>query len=176
MNKNDGSNGETSYRFDDFFVNERNRLLFKDGEEIRITPKVLDILLVFLANSGRLLEKDEIIATVWNERFVEEGNLSRNVSTLRRALGGSAQDHRYIVTIPGKGYRFVADVSRENEGGTLVHEERVIRRNSARRVWKLWALIATVLISSTLCLTDAYYRSEIVAAPSSVRSIKPAAQ
>lgn len=102
--------GAETYRFDRFSVNAKNRLLFRDNEEISLTPRVFDILLVFVANPGRVLEKDELINRVWDAKFVEEGNLARNVSTLRKALGGNARDHRFIVTVPGRGYRFVADV------------------------------------------------------------------
>src|SRR5690349_3780709 len=108
-------NGTVDYRFDRFTVNEKNRLLYRDNEEISLTPRVFDILLVFLANPGRVLEKDELIDKVWDAKFVEEGNLSRNVSTLRKALGGNARDHRFIVTVPGRGYRFVADVRRVSD-------------------------------------------------------------
>jgi len=105
-----GSIGPSNYHFDHFAVNERNRELFCDGQLVTLTPKAFDILIVFLKNPDRLLEKDELIEKVWDSKFVEEGNLARNVSTLRKALGGDAHDHRYIVTVPGRGYRFVAEV------------------------------------------------------------------
>ena len=104
-----GSIGPSNYHFDHFAVNERNRELFCDGQLVTLTPKAFDILIVFLKNPDRLLEKDELIEKVWDSKFVEEGNLARNVSTLRKALGGDAHDHRYIVTVPGRGYRFVAE-------------------------------------------------------------------
>lgn len=75
-----------------------------------VSGKVYDILLAFLQNPGRLLSKDELLGRVWSGEFVEEGNLARNVSTLRKLLGDTDKQHRYIATVPGHGYRFVADV------------------------------------------------------------------
>ena len=96
------------YEFDSFRVDATNRLLLRDGEVVPLTAKVFDLLLVFVENHGRLLEKDEVMQRVWQQSFVEEGNLTRNVSTLRKALGEDSKSHQYIVTVPGYGYKFVA--------------------------------------------------------------------
>jgi DNA-binding winged helix-turn-helix (wHTH) protein len=77
---------------------------------VPLTPKVFEILLVLLQNSGRILTKDEMMRLVWPDTMVEESNLTRNVSTLRKALGDLPNEHRYIETIPWRGYRFVASV------------------------------------------------------------------
>lgn len=98
------------YEFGPFRVDAVKRLLYRDGEVVPLTARVFDILLVFITNSGRTLTKEELMEQVWPGDFVEEGNLTRNVSTLRKALGESPDDHHYLVTIPGRGYRFVAEV------------------------------------------------------------------
>jgi len=98
------------YEFGPFRVDADERLLYRDGEVVPLTAKVFDILLVFITNSRHTLTKEELMEQVWPGNFVEEGNLTRNVSTLRKALGESPDEHRYIVTIPGRGYRFVAEV------------------------------------------------------------------
>jgi DNA-binding winged helix-turn-helix (wHTH) protein/tetratricopeptide (TPR) repeat protein len=106
------------FEFGPFRVDTGVRQLYRNCEIVPLTAKVFDILEVFLQNSGRTLSKEELIEQVWPEQFVEEGNLTRNVSTLRKALGETPDDHRYIVTIPGRGYRFVAsvkDVSYESQ-------------------------------------------------------------
>ena len=103
------SNGHR-FTFDDFEVDPQNRACTRAGEPVPISGKVYDILLAFLENPGRLLSKDELLERVWADEFVEEGNLARNVSTLRKALGDTEKQHRYIATVPGHGYRFVADV------------------------------------------------------------------
>jgi TolB-like protein/DNA-binding winged helix-turn-helix (wHTH) protein len=98
------------YEFGPFRLDPAERLLYRDGEVAPLTAKIFDILLVFVRNSGRTLEKEEMMREVWPGQFVEEGNLTRNVSTLRKALGENPDGARYIVTIPGRGYRFVAEV------------------------------------------------------------------
>lgn len=105
--------------FDNFEVDVANRLLLRDGVEVRLTGKVFDILLVFVENPKRLLEKDELIETVWHEEFVEEGNLTRNISTLRKVLGDTGREHKYIATVQGRGYRFIADLHHPNGHGFL---------------------------------------------------------
>src|SRR5262245_25444738 len=98
------------YEFGHFRLDPVERLLYRDGEIVTLTAKVFDILLVFVRNSGCTLDKEEVMRQVWSDQFVEEGNLTRNVSTLRKVLGENQENHRYIVTIPGRGYRFVAEV------------------------------------------------------------------
>jgi DNA-binding winged helix-turn-helix (wHTH) protein/TolB-like protein len=80
-------------------------------QDVPISGKVFDTLVVFVENPGRLLTKDELIERLWPDEFVEEGNLTRNVSSLRKALGDTNRHHRYIATIPGHGYRFIAEVA-----------------------------------------------------------------
>jgi Tol biopolymer transport system component len=72
-----------------------------------LPPKVLHTLLVLVENSGRVVEKDELMKALWPDTFVEEGNLTQNISTLRKVLGESPGEHVYIETVPKQGYRFV---------------------------------------------------------------------
>jgi eukaryotic-like serine/threonine-protein kinase len=89
------------------------------GTPLSLTPKVFDTLVCLVRNHGRLLTKDELLKGVWPDTFVEEVNLAVNVSTLRKMLGEGPQDGRYIVTVPGRGYRFVAAVQKvTNEKGS----------------------------------------------------------
>src|SRR5947207_10806890 len=98
------------YEFDDFRVDTGQFLLMKGGQPTAITPTVFRILLALLERPGQIVTKDQLIKFVWPDSFVEEGNLNRNVSTLRKALEEKPCDHRYIETIPKTGYRFVAPV------------------------------------------------------------------
>ena len=109
-NKNGHAASGTRYCFDEFEIDPANRILLRDGKPVPLTGKVFDILLVFAENPGRLLEKDELLEKVWHSEFVEEGNLARNVSTLRKALGDEGKERKYITTVQGRGYRFLADV------------------------------------------------------------------
>src|SRR5215210_8698439 len=99
------------YEFGPFRVDAAKRLLLRDGEMVSVAPKAFEILLVLLQNSGRVLEKDELMSKVWPDTVVEENNLTVNMSALRRALGESKGEHRYIVTVPGRGYQFAARVN-----------------------------------------------------------------
>ena len=102
---------KTSYEFGGFRVDTHERRLLRDGEVVPLTPKVFDTLLVLVQNSGHILGKDEVLKLVWPNSAVEEGNIARNISTLRKALGESPVDHEYVETVPWRGYRFVANVS-----------------------------------------------------------------
>ncbi len=94
------------YEFDSFQVDARRRLLFRDGRPVRVTPKAFDILLGLVCSGGRVVSKDELMTTIWPNCFVEEGNLVQNIFLLRRVLGERKNEHKYIITIPGVGYRF----------------------------------------------------------------------
>ena len=101
---------KTSYEFGPFRVDTRERQLIRNGEVVPLRPKVFDILLMLVQNSGHILTKDDVLNHVWANTAVEEGNISRTISTLRNALGERPHEHRYIETIPWRGYRFVANV------------------------------------------------------------------
>lgn len=98
------------YEFGPFRVDARERRVLCDGEVVPLTPKVFDILLILVKNSGHILGKDDVMKAVWPDAVVEEANISRNISTLRKALGESPHECQYIETIPWRGYRFVANV------------------------------------------------------------------
>lgn len=105
-------NGQVTrkYAFGPFVVDEVRRMLLRDGETVPLTPKAFEILLVLIERRGQVLEKEELIERIWPDTAVEENNLARNVSALRKALGENPDEHQYIVTVPGRGYRFVASV------------------------------------------------------------------
>ena len=98
------------YEFGPFCLDPAEHALLRDGRPIRLRPKVFEILLVLIENHGHLVEKDKLMNSVWAEQFVEEGNLNKNISMLRQALGEGENGHKFIETVPKRGYRFVADV------------------------------------------------------------------
>jgi predicted ATPase len=98
------------YEFDDSRVDTGQFLLTRAGRAQPITPTVFKILQILLERAGEVVTKEELMKYVWPDSFVEEGNLNRNMSTLRKALGEKPCDHRYIETIPKTGYRFIAPV------------------------------------------------------------------
>jgi len=94
------------YEFDSFQIDARRRLLFHEGQPVRVTPKAFDILLGLVRSGGRVISKSELMTTIWPNCFVEEGNVAQNIFLLRRVLGERKNEHKYIITIPGVGYRF----------------------------------------------------------------------
>ncbi len=101
------------YKFGEFHIETGKRLLLRGGAPVALTPKAFDTLLHLIQNRQRVVHKDELMQAIWPDTSVEENNLNQNISTLRRVLGESRGENRYIATIPGKGYRFIADL----EGG-----------------------------------------------------------
>jgi DNA-binding winged helix-turn-helix (wHTH) protein/tetratricopeptide (TPR) repeat protein len=99
------------FEFGPFLVDPADRTALRDGLPLAMTPKVFDTLVYLIRNRGRLLSKDELLKGIWPATFVEEVNLAVNISALRKLFGEGPQDGRYIVTVPGRGYRFVAAVS-----------------------------------------------------------------
>ncbi|HET8674355.1 MAG TPA: winged helix-turn-helix domain-containing protein [Blastocatellia bacterium] len=98
------------YRFDGFQIDAIKRVLLRGDAIVQLPPKAFDLLLALVEHNQYVIEKDELMRLVWGERIVEENNLTRHISTLRKALEESPNDHRYIVTVPGRGYSFVASV------------------------------------------------------------------
>ena len=100
-----------SSQFGPFLIDVGERILRRDGEPVPLTPKAFDVLAALLEKPGQLITKDELLRKVWPEIFVEESNLAYNIFALRKALGDTADNSRYIETVPKKGYRFKAGVS-----------------------------------------------------------------
>ena len=98
------------YEFGPFRLDPVKRLLLRGSVSVPLTQKAFDTLLVLVQSSERVVHKDELMRLVWPDTIVEENNLTQSISLLRKALGESRKDHKYIVTIQGRGYRFVADV------------------------------------------------------------------
>lgn len=98
------------YEFGPFRLDPMKRRLQRHGEDVPLTPKAFDTLLALVERRGQVIEKEELMKVLWPDSFVEEANLAVNISTLRKILGEHPREHQYIVTVPGRGYLFVADV------------------------------------------------------------------
>jgi DNA-binding winged helix-turn-helix (wHTH) protein/Tfp pilus assembly protein PilF len=96
--------------FHDFRLDAAKRLLFKAGQPVALVPKAFDILLFLVQHSDRVVTKAELLKAVWPDTFVEEANLTQNISVIRKALGEQPRENTFIITIPGRGYRFAADL------------------------------------------------------------------
>ena len=120
------------YEFGPYRIDPVKRLLLRGEESIPLPSKVFETLLVLVQRSEEVVSKDNLIKLVWPNNFVEESNLSQSIFLLRKALGETAQEHRYIVTVPGRGYLFAEAVNevRELEG----HLERLHTGRAAASV------------------------------------------
>jgi DNA-binding winged helix-turn-helix (wHTH) protein/tetratricopeptide (TPR) repeat protein len=120
---------QISFVFGPFRLNASERRLVRGDKPVPLAPKVFDTLVVLVENGGRLVDKDELMRRLWPDSFVEEATLARNISDLRKVLGESSGEAKYIETVPKSGYRFVATVTkRGGEGTTLVLERRTRSR------------------------------------------------
>ncbi len=99
------------YEFDGFRLDPAQHLLLRDGKPVSLTPKAFELLVVLVESGGRLLTKDNLMKRVWPDSFVEEANLTVNISSLRKALGEGPGGQELIETVPKLGYRFVAPVT-----------------------------------------------------------------
>jgi eukaryotic-like serine/threonine-protein kinase len=117
------------YEFGPFRIDPDKRLLLRDDQPVPLQPKAFETLLVLVQNSGTVVLKNDLMKTLWPDSFVEESNLTQHIFVLRKSLGETAGENRYIATIPGRGYRFAEKVRLVPE-----HEEIVVESHSVTRV------------------------------------------
>lgn len=109
-----------NYEFGKFVLDPNERVLLVDGAPVHLTDKVFDTLLLLVQHNGKLLTKDEMMSSIWEESFVEEGNLTKNISRLRKTL--NVDGLQLIETVPRRGYRFAAQVTQiESHSDLRVH-------------------------------------------------------
>lgn len=111
------------YRFGDLTIDCEQKVLLRNGSRLALAPKVFDTLLILVENSGRIVEKEELMRRLWPDTFVEESNLTFNIQQLRKALGDNARQPRFIETVARRGYRFIAEVSANSALSVAVENE-----------------------------------------------------
>ncbi len=118
------------YEFGPFRIDPSQRVLFREGKPVALPPKIFETLLALVERSGQIFEKEKLIEKVWPETFVEENNLAQYISALRKTLGDGRHEHRYIETIPRRGYRFVAEVRevRDEAAELSVRDRTAVRK------------------------------------------------
>lgn len=140
--------GKELYEFGPFRVDAEREILLREGAHVALTPKTFQILLVLVRHSREVVTKDELMQKVWPDTFVEEANLSRNIFMLRKALGESPQDHRYIVTVPGRGYRLAENVrvmAKQEVSVVAASHSKVQVQIAETRPWR-WIELATIVM------------------------------
>jgi DNA-binding winged helix-turn-helix (wHTH) protein len=130
------------YRFDDIEVDPASARVLASGRAIALEPKAFKILIFLLESRGRLVEKRELLETVWSDTFVTENALTRAIAQLRKALGDDAREARYIETVPTLGYRFIASVETLSRPAT--EPAQTGRTRHFRSYWG-WAVGAAVV-------------------------------
>lgn len=143
--------GRELYEFGPFRVDAQREILLRAGEPVPLTPKTFQILLVLVRHSQEVVTKDDLMKEVWPDTFVEEANLSRNIFMLRKALGESAQDHGYIVTVPGRGYRLAETVRLIAEGEVSIvaaKHSKVQLQVRERSHWQRIAVTVALLLAA----------------------------
>jgi DNA-binding winged helix-turn-helix (wHTH) protein/Flp pilus assembly protein TadD len=156
--------------FGPFRIDPERRLLLRDEKPISLSSKSFDLLLVLTQREGQVVPKDDLMKALWPDSFVEESNLGQHVFQLRKALGERPQDHTYIITVPGRGYRFAQSVrSVPVEGANNNDEEqivvasrslaRIVIEGERKRDLRLWASVATALVAILFAL-GVYWRSQ----------------
>src|SRR3954468_7434088 len=98
--------------FGPFHLVASERLLTKEGAPVELGSRALDILIALISTSNEIVSKNDLMARVWPDVIVEDGSLRFHMASLRKALGDGKDGARYITTLPGRGYCFVAPVSR----------------------------------------------------------------
>ncbi len=176
------------YEFDKFRISAGKRLLWNGGDvPISLTPKVFDTLLYLVSNNGRVIDKDELMSAIWPDTVVEENNLNKNISVLRQALGENPREHRFIVTVPGKGYKFVAPVKAIAETGELlrpvaaavdaaiVPPDPVTERDrvGSRRPRRVWLVTMAVFVLAGLILVGSFAIGENSVSPITSVAVLP---
>jgi pimeloyl-ACP methyl ester carboxylesterase/DNA-binding winged helix-turn-helix (wHTH) protein len=125
--------GIARYQFADFELDVPERRLLHDGTEVDLAPKVFDTLRLLVENAGHLMTKEELLRQLWPDIAVEENNLNKNISVLRKVLGQSASSESYIETVPRAGYRFVVKIKELNAPSVAAAHPRVLPAPSPPR-------------------------------------------
>lgn len=142
-------NLEKLYEFGPFRVDPGKEILLRAGEPVPLTPKTFQVLLVLVRHHKEVVSKDDLMKAVWPDTFVEEANLSRNIFMLRKALGDNLEDQRYIITVPGRGYRFAENVRlapAQEISIVAAQHSKVEVRVKETKPWGWLSVIAVVLL------------------------------
>lgn len=122
------------FEFGPFRLDVAEHVLLREGKPVPLTPKAFELLVALVEHGGRLVEKEHLIKTLWPDTFAGDSNLNSNVSTLRKALGQVGDGHRYIETVPTRGYRFKVPGRESADVGEGLVEELVLEKHTLTRV------------------------------------------
>jgi DNA-binding winged helix-turn-helix (wHTH) protein len=160
---------KTVYRFDDFVVDAQNFHVSKNGDVVTLTPRAFDVLSLLLRHPGQVVEKRQLFDDVWGETFVTDNALTKIIKDLRHSLHDSADEPRYIETVPKRGYRFIGKLEVAPALAETVTETGAIneRRPASAKPW-LISLIFVVLLGVAGGLWLAFTDRTVSARPSTI--------
>ena len=134
-----------TYEFGEFRLDASKRMLIRGGDEVQVSPKAIELLVLLVESGDRVVTRTEIMDRLWQDTFVEEGNINFHISNLRRALGQNGKpESQYIRTVPRKGYKFIADIRQPDEDALKSPDDRPSVRTRFRR-WQPFALAGTII-------------------------------
>jgi len=154
--------GKEIYEFGPFRLDSGKRVLLRDNQPVPLQLKAFETLLVLVRNSEQVVLKDDLMQSVWPDTFVEESNLAQHIFVLRKTLGEAAGEHGYIVTIPGRGYRFAAKVNVISEEESLVvktHSRSRVVIEEKKSPHRSWYPVGVLAIVAALVGGVLYWRS-----------------
>ncbi|MBK9162506.1 MAG: winged helix-turn-helix domain-containing protein [Acidobacteria bacterium] len=158
----------TVYKFGNFEFDPSESSLLESGRTVSITPKALRLLAILTENPGHVLDKSYLLDQIWEDSYVEEGNLTYNIRQLRKILGDEVKNPRYIETVPKRGYRFVGSVERIEQSNGVVPtplppEPKTVvleQQNSSRPRLKPWLLaIPVILAAGSIAAVESWFGS-----------------
>ena len=145
------------FAFDEFVIDAHKGLLTRKGATVPLKSRAFDLLLLLVERRGEVISKNELLETIWENQFVEENNLTVQMSALRKALGEARDSPRFLITVPGKGYKFIGDVKpsanvylfkpvEQIEPLTIVEKPRTVSSGSSIRRFFFAAVVLSVLV------------------------------
>jgi DNA-binding winged helix-turn-helix (wHTH) protein len=126
------SSSDHAISFGSFRLISTQRLLLESGKPVQLGSRALEILLALVERAGESIRREDLIARVWPHSIVDDSNLKVHIAALRKALGDGLNGNRYIVNIPGRGYRFVAPILKREEIGSPTSTEAALQSQNAR--------------------------------------------
>jgi len=169
---------EEVYSFGPFRLDVKKRRLWRSDQVVALTPKALETLLALVRQAGQVMDKDDLLKTVWPDTFVSEETLTQNISTLRKVLGDTSERPEYIATVPRRGYQFIGDVtlSPSAEHSQSANRSRpaepavveVPEGHLSKRPERVWKALAAASLLISLSLGVAHYLTRSSSAVSAV--------
>jgi|SRR5215469_7770617 len=152
------------YEFGPYRIDPDRQQLLRGEQPVALTPKALEALLVLVRHNGTVVSKDELMKELWPDTFVEEANVAQHIAMIRKALGETAQSHRYVVTLPGRGYRFTEPVHLVSAEDTSSLSHPPVQAHDEKKNGRWPWIIAAALLATALAFGLIVFKSRFKSA------------